>query len=254
MGITLSFGIQKGGVGKTTTTGITSWLLSKEAKVLAVDFDSQGNLSFLLSQKNVYDFTGKTVLEACKEMDPRPYIVPVTDTLHLLPAEDLLATFSRWVYRDYKGDPATLLRETLDVVKQDYDYIIIDCPPNLGDQTINALVASDYTVVLLQSEPFCLDAVDRYLDVVNNVIPQVNKELKLAGILTSLVDTRGATDGLIIEQSRRNFKEHVFDVTIKRRSRIKDFSLYGISDQTRADREAMEPYKQFVKELKQRVK
>lgn len=253
MGITISFGIQKGGVGKTTTTGITSWLLSKDAKVLAVDFDSQGNLTSLLTQQNVYDFTGKTVLEACKELDPRPYIVPVTDSLHLLPAEDLLATFSRWVYRDYKGDPAAVLKRALEVVKDEYDYLIIDCPPNLGDQTMNALVASDYTVALLQSEPFCLDALDRYLDVVYNVVPQANVELKLAGILTSLIDTRGATDSLIIDQARKNYESSVFDVTIKRRSRIKDFSLYGITDQTKADRDVLEPYQQFLKELKQRV-
>lgn len=99
MGITISFGIQKGGVGKTTTTGIASWLMSKKAKVLAVDFDSQGNLTQLLTQKNVYDFTGRTILEACKKKDPRSYITPISDSLHLLPAEDLLATFSPYNLR-----------------------------------------------------------------------------------------------------------------------------------------------------------
>lgn len=253
MGITISVGLQKGGIGKSTLAGIAAWLLSKEAKVLACDFDSQGNLSSLLSQKNVYDFTGNTILEACKELNPRPYIYPVSDTLHLLPAEDLLSTFSRWLYRDHKGDPATVLKDTLAVVKDEYDYLLIDCPPNLGDQTMNALVASDHTVALLQSEPFCLDALDRYLDVVYNVVPLANPELKVAGIITSLFDARGATDSLIIEQARKTYKEIVFNATIKRRSRIKDFSLYGITDQTKADRDALEPYQAFVKELKERV-
>ena len=79
MGVIISFGIQKGGVGKSTTTGISSYLLSKEYKVLAVDFDSQGNLTQFLIQKNIYDFTHKTVLEALKEKNPTPYIYKITE-------------------------------------------------------------------------------------------------------------------------------------------------------------------------------
>ena len=76
MGITISFGIQKGGVGKTTTTAITSYLLSKKSKVLAVDFDSQGNLTAFLTKRNIYDFTKNTVLEALKEKDPGQVHLP----------------------------------------------------------------------------------------------------------------------------------------------------------------------------------
>ena len=119
MGVIISFGIQKGGVGKSTTTGISSYLLSKEYKVLAVDFDSQGNLTQFLTQKNIYDFTHKTVLEALKEKNPTPYIYKITDSLHILPAEDLLVTFSRYLYREYKGNVSTLLSETLAIVKND---------------------------------------------------------------------------------------------------------------------------------------
>lgn len=251
MGITISFGIQKGGVGKTTTTSITAWLLSKNKKVLAVDFDSQGNMTQFLTQRNVYDFTGKTVLEACKELDAQPYIQRISDNLHLLPSEDLLATFSRWLYRDYKGEPANVLKDTLAAVKDDYDYIVIDCPPNLGDLTANALVASDYTVPILQSEPFCLDALDRYLEVVEHA--KTVTPLKVAGILTTMMDARGNTDSLILDRARELYAAEVFKVVIRRRSRIKDFSLYGITDQTKPDRDALEPYVDFIKELKARV-
>ena len=79
MGITISFGIQKGGVGKTTSCAITAHLLSKDARVLAVDFDSQGNLTEFLTRRDIYDFTGNTVLEAIKDKDPRPYIVNVKE-------------------------------------------------------------------------------------------------------------------------------------------------------------------------------
>lgn len=97
MAVTISFGIQKGGVGKTTTTGITAYLLSKLYRVLAVDFDSQGNLTQFLTQRNIYDFTKHTVLEACKEQDARPYIVRVSHTLNVLPAEDFLAGLPQWL-------------------------------------------------------------------------------------------------------------------------------------------------------------
>jgi len=253
MGITLSFGIQKGGVGKTTVTAVTAYLLSQKSRVLAVDFDSQGNLTQFLSQRNIYDFTGHTVLEAIKDKDPRPCIVPVTDSLHLLPAEDLLATISRYIYREYHGNPRTLLAETLNVVKDEYDYILIDLPPNLGEQTLNGLVASDYAVVMLQSDPFCYDALDRYLEFLQLIQSETNTSLRLAGILTSMMDVRTSLDAAILERARTDYEGLVFDSVIRRRSRIKEFSLEGIQAKTRADLEALRPYRAFVKELKERV-
>lgn len=101
MGKTISFGIQKGGVGKTTTAGITAHLLSRDFKVLAVDFDSQGNLTQFLTQQDIYDFTHQTALDACKAKDPHPYIVTITKNLHLLPSEDFLAGFDQWLFTEY---------------------------------------------------------------------------------------------------------------------------------------------------------
>lgn len=253
MGVTISFGIQKGGCGKTTTAAMTSYLLSKKAKVLAVDFDSQGNLTQFLTQRGIYDFTQKTVLEAITDKNPIPYIYEINENLHILPAEDRLATFSRYLYREYKGNPTTLLKETLAVVKDNYDYITIDLPPNLGDQTINALTASDYAVVMLQSEPFCYDALDRYLETLQHVQEMTNPNLVLAGILTTLLDSRTTIDTSVLEKARGDYEDVVFDTVIKRRSRIKEFCLEGIKDTTKADRDALKPYAEFTKELMKRV-
>ncbi|MGN7309312.1 ParA family protein, partial [Bacillus subtilis] len=85
----ITFGIQKGGSSKTTTSGIVSYLLSQDYRVLAVDMDSQGNLTELLTMRDIEDFRGMTVLEAMEEQDASGYICRITDTLHLLPAEDL---------------------------------------------------------------------------------------------------------------------------------------------------------------------
>lgn len=252
MAITISFGIQKGGVGKTTTTGLTAYLLSKDYRVLAVDFDSQGNLTQFLTQRNIYDFTKHTVLEACKEQNAKPYIVPVTDALHMLTAEDFLAGFPQWLYRDYKGEPTSVLRDTLATVQADYDFILLDLPPNLGDHTINGLSASDYAVVMLQSEPFCYDALDRYLELLGHVQTR-NPDLRLAGILTTMLDSRASLDNAILERAREEYKDVVFDTIIRRRSRIKEFTVTGIQDHLKADRDALENYSGFVKELVLRV-
>lgn len=256
LGLTISFGIQKGGVGKTTTTAITSHLLSREAKVLAVDFDSQGNLTQFLTQKNIYDFDGQTVLEALQEKNASPYIYKVSDQLHVLPAQDLLATFSRYLYEKYRGNRSALLRDTLAPVKDDYDYILIDLPPNLGDQTINALTASDYAVVMLQSEPFCYDALDRYLETLSHIKNQTNPDLVLAGILTTMLDARTTIDAAILDRARVDYQDVVFNSVIRRRSRIKEYSLSGMLDESKqgkADIEALSPYIAFIEELKERV-
>ena len=173
-----------------------------------VDMDSQGNATQFLTNKSPYDFQGKTVLEACKSFDPKPYIIEVLDNLYLLPAEDLLSTFSRWLFDEYKpklqkqtgADPNSLLlvlKNTLSVVKDSYDFIIIDLPPNLGEQTLNGMTASDFCVVMAQSEPFAYDALQRYLETLEHVQNRVNPQTKLAGILTTLLDARTALGNYI---------------------------------------------------------
>ena len=253
MGVTISFGIQKGGVGKTTTTGITAHLLSRDKRVLAVDFDSQGNLTQFLTGKDIYDFTDRTVLHAIQEQDPRPYIYEINDRLHVLPAEDFLAGLGLWLHRSYQGDYRTALRSTLEVVKDEYDYILIDMPPNLGEQTTNGLTASDYAVVMLQCESWCYSALDRYIEFILAVKENVNPSLTIAGILPTMLDTRASLDNAILTDVQSEYEEFVFETVIRRKARIKEFCTVGIRDNTKADKEALEHYESFVKELTERV-
>lgn len=118
----ISSGIQKGGSSKTTSSGITAYILAEAARVLAVDMDSQGNLTELLTGHDVIEYRGKTVLEAMQDRDATDYIIPITDSLHILPAEDLLATFSRWLYRDFKGGDPDLGEYILAAVTQGLTY------------------------------------------------------------------------------------------------------------------------------------
>ena len=252
----ISFALQKGGVGKTTATALTGYLLSRDYKVLAVDFDSQGNLTQLLTQRDVYEFRGATILEAIHESDVRPYIVPITDSLHLVPAEDLLSTLSKYIFTEYKGSisPSLLLKKALEPVMDSYDFILIDLPPNLGEQTSNGLGASDYVVVMFQSEPFSHSAVDRFMEFLRDgILPFVNPDLRVAGILTSIHDARASIDKALVDDIQEQYKGIVFETVIRRKTRIKEFSIQGIVDRTKNDQEALQSYKSFVEELLERV-
>lgn len=265
MGKIISMGIQKGGSGKTTTTGMVCTILARKGyRVLAVDFDSQGNLTQLLSQRSPYDFVHRTAFEACKDMDPRPYITNISDNLDLLPAEDFLSQFSRYIFTELEdvmkergiSDPLTaskLLKLTLDVVKDEYDFILIDLPPNLGEQTINGMAASDYACVILQTEPFCKNALDRYLETLEGVIEAVNPQTRLLGIIATLLD-RYSLSQFIMNKTKEEYQHLVFDTIIKRRAKIMEYSFTGIQDETRKeDREAQQMYIELVDEMLRRM-
>ncbi|SDW94195.1 chromosome partitioning protein [Alicyclobacillus hesperidum] len=255
MGKVISVGLQKGGVGKSTTTGLTSYILAHQGfRVLAVDFDSQGNLTQFLTRRSPYDFVHKTSLEACKERNPKPYVYAVSDRLDLLPAEDFLSQFDKWLYTEVPvSKQMTILQDTLDTVKDDYDFILIDLPPNLGGLTLNGVCASDYCVVVCQSEPFAYDALDRYMEIVQAAQERVNSNIRIAGILISLLDARTAIGNYITERVKEEYEGFVFNTVIRRKSRIIEFSVEGIQIKSKADREALAMYEEFVEELKKRV-
>lgn len=257
MGITICFGLQKGGVGKTTTTAMTAFLLSKNHRVLAIDFDSQGNLTQMLTQRDIYEFAKKTVFEAIQEGNAENYIYQANDNLHLLPAEDLLALLTNRLVAMYPKDrkaQLSALKNLIMPIKGQYDYILIDLPPNVGDHTLCGLVASDFAVVIMQTEPFAYNALERYLETMELAQEMANPDLRLAGILTCLMSQQMSLDNAIRLQTLEDYEHLVFKTVIKRRARIKEFSLEGISDKTKADREALKPYQDFVKELLERVK
>ncbi len=260
---TITFGIQKGGCGKTTTTGITAHILAQEynKRVLVVDMDSQGNQTEYLARVDIYDFDGRTIFEALKEGDVRPYIVPLSDNLHVVPATDILATFSYWLYHDGRtqypeasGMHLKALRKALEPVQDAYDYILIDTPPHIGEQTLNSLVASDYVVVMFESSKFCLSAVERFFETVAFVQGQLNPDLKVAGILRNLNDKRRSDMKDLIELCGEQYPDWVFESIIDRMAATGRLALTGFDEsENRELKKAIEPYREFVKELIGRV-
>lgn len=263
----ISLGIQKGGCGKTTSAGILAHILTKDyaKRVLVIDMDSQGNQTEYLARCDIYDFDGRTIFEALKEGTVRPYIVPISDLLHLVPATDLLATFSYWLYHEgrsvYPEQGAMHLRAlrlSLESVKEEYDYIIIDTPPHIGEQTLNSLVASDYVVVMFESSKFCLSAVDRFIETVEFIQgvtgQDLNPDLRVAGILRNLNDKRRSDMKDLVELCAEQYPEWVFETIIDRSAATGRLALTGFDESENKElRKAIEPYQDFVKELIQRV-
>lgn len=252
----ITFGIQKGGCSKSTTCGITAYLLAKAGyRVLVVDMDSQGNVSELLTGRETSYFRNRTVLDAMKAGDASDYLVGVSDRLHVCPSDAMMATFSRWIYRELEPagkDPNFALRDALEPIVFDYDYVLIDTPPALGDATLNALAISDHVVILFEPSRFCYSALPEFFEVVEMVRSKVNPELNVAGILRNLTDPRRSDVKAYNEVVADEHPELVFDTVITRKAATGRVAIDGLNDKNAELKAALEPYTPFVKELQSR--
>lgn len=243
MATVISFGNEKGGVGKSTTTAILSYLLSKQAKVLAIDFDAQGSLTRYLTQIPTDDnfFKGRTVYEAMVNGEVLNSLYPVSDTLHLMAADDQLTKFESLDY--------TLLNSIIKPLRAHYDYILIDMPPQpLSTQSLAALYASNVHVCVTLAEPLSFERINGYLELISEA-KKHTPWLKHVEILIGQFDPRTSINFAYTVAIKQLYPELVFDTVIKRKTRIMDFSHSGITDRTKKDREALEQYKELVKEL-----
>ncbi|KKB36076.1 ParA family protein [Bacillus thermotolerans] len=263
MAITITMGIQKGGCGKSTTTGILSYLLQEDGyRVLAVDMDSQGNLTELLSGQPANDFMGKSVLEAMQHGSVRSYTVPISENLDLLPANNFLATLPRWIYtgKTYQGEsipaggnPVGILDRALEEVRNDYDFIVIDTPPSLSEQTTNALCASEYVVVMFECSNWSYSAIPNFMDSVSSANELGSRDTQVLGILRTMNDVRRSDAKAFNELIAEDYPEEVFDTIITRKAPIGRLSLYGFNENAEL-KHALEQYRNFYKELIERVK
>jgi len=262
LAITITMGIQKGGCGKSTTTGILSYLLKEDGyRVLTIDMDSQGNLTELLSEQPSNEFVESSVLEALQYNDIKPYIVSIDENLDLLPANNFLATLPRWIYTgktylgeyiQYHGNPSLILDAALDQIRDEYDYIIIDTPPSLSEQTTNALCASEYVVVLFESSNWCYSAIPNFMDSVESANRFGKRDTKVIGILRTLNDARRTDARAFNEMVAEDYPDHVFETVITRKAPVGRLSLYGFKENSEL-KQALGPYRSFYKELIERV-
>jgi len=252
----LTFGISKGGCSKSTSSGITAYLLSQEEKVLVIDMDGQGNLtSFLTGEYDICNtFEERTVLEAILDGDARPYIVGVKENLDLIPSNDFLATLPRKMYE--KGLQLDALQKALEPVMEDYSWIIIDTPPSLSEQTIMPLStysdAGSYVVTMFDGSLFAYYAIPKFLEIIEGARERYNPTLKTAGILFSLIDARAKENEIMEETVEEDYPGLKFNSIIKRKAATRRLAINGFEENPEL-KTALEYYIPFVKELKERV-
>lgn len=254
----ITFGISKGGASKTTSSGITAHLLSKEEKVLCIDMDGQGNLtSFLTGEYDICNvFDQKTVLEAIVEGDARPYIINIKENLDLLPSNDFLATLPRRMYE--KGLQLNALQIALQSVIEDYSWIIVDSPPSLSELTLLPLStyskAGSYAVIMFDGSMFCYYAIPKFIEIIEGAKEKFNPSLKIAGILFSLIDGRAKENEVMEEAIEEDYPEMKFNTMIRRKASTRRIAISGLNEGNKELKEALEYYIPFVEELKERVK
>jgi chromosome partitioning protein len=219
MGKVVAIANQKGGVGKTTTAiNLAASLAILEKKILIIDADPQANASSGVgidveeAEYSTYDLLvgGEDPHKAILETEtPNLYIIP--SHINLVGAELELVSRMR---REF------ILKEIIAQIKDDYDYIFIDCLPSLGLVTINALAAADSILIPVQCEFFALEGLGKLMNTITLVNKQLNPELEIEGILLSMYDKRLRLANEVVSQVREYFKDIVFDTIIHRNSKI----------------------------------
>lgn len=226
MGKTIAITNQKGGVGKTTTAinlGASFGVL--EYKTLIIDADPQANATSGVGfdprnvQKSIYDCL-------VNDTDARELILETENpNLDIIPAHiDLVGAELEMINmpnREMK------LRQALETVKDDYDFILIDCSPSLGLITVNAITAADSVIIPVQCEYFALEGLGKLLNTIKIVQSRLNQELDIEGIVLTMYDTRLRLANQVVDEVKTHFQELVFNTIIHRNTRLGEAPSFG---------------------------
>ena len=227
MGRIIAIANQKGGVGKTTTSiNLSSCLAEKGKKVLAIDLDPQGNMTSGLGveKESVENTVYELILGECtiKESISKT----VVDNLTIIPSNVNLAGAEIELLGI--NDKEYILRTAVDYIRDDYDFIIIDCPPSLNMLTVNAMTTADTVLVPIQCEYYALEGLSQLIHTINLVQERLNPKLQIEGVVFTMYDVRTNLSNQVVDTVKENLDTKIYNTMIPRNIRLAEAPSYGI--------------------------
>lgn len=227
MGRIIAVANQKGGVGKTTTAiNLSACLAEMGQKVLVIDMDPQGNTTsgFGISKNQLINTVYEMIIGECELEEC--ILVNVIDNISILPSNvNLSGAEIELIGIDKKE---FIVRDKVSKVRDNYDFVIIDCPPSLSMLTVNAMTTADTVLVPIQCEYYALEGLSQLIHTINLVKKRLNPSLEMEGVVFTMYDARTNLSLQVVENVKSNLKENIYKTIIPRNIRLAEAPSHGV--------------------------